>query len=151
MAQRVRLRLTRDGLILVQAQPYAQSPNPTCIAIAKTPVHSGDRFLYHKTTRRERYQQALAERPGYEDVLLWNESGEITESTIANLVVTLDGRQLTPPLEAGLLPGTYRAWLVQTRQVTESTIRLEDLKRCSSIFLVNSVRGMWEVQVDDVP
>ena len=149
-AQRVRVRLTRDGQFILAAQPMPPGANPTRIALARTPVHSGDRFLYHKTTRRERYQQALAERPGYEDVLLWNERGEVTESTIANVIVTLDGRQITPPLECGLLPGTYRAWLLQTQQVTEAILRLEDLKRCSSIFLANSVRGMWAVQVDEI-
>ena len=149
-AQRVRLRLTRDGQFILAAQPISSGADPTRIALARTPVHSGDRFLYHKTTRRERYQQALAERPGYEDVLLWNERGEVTESTIANVIVTLDGRQITPPLECGLLPGTYRAWLLQTQQVSEAILRLKDLRRCSSIFLANSVRGMWAVQVDEI-
>ena len=148
-AQRVRLRLTRDGQIILDAQPLSKRANPTQIAVARTPIHSGDHFLYHKTTQREPYQKALAERPGYEDVLLWNERGEVTESTIANVIVTLDGQQVTPPLESGLLPGTYRAWLLENHQVSEATIRLEDLKRCSSIFLANSVRGMWEVHIID--
>jgi para-aminobenzoate synthetase / 4-amino-4-deoxychorismate lyase len=148
IAQRVRVRLTREGQLMLETQPLPTGGNPVRIAVAQTPVHSSDRFLYHKTTRRERYQQALAERPGYEDVLLWNERGELTESTIANLIVTFDGRLVTPPLECGLLPGTYRAWLLETQQVSEAIIRLEDLKRCGPIFLANSVRGMWEVQVE---
>jgi para-aminobenzoate synthetase/4-amino-4-deoxychorismate lyase len=151
MAQRVRLRLCWDGQLILEAQPLVQGGNPTRIVLAHTPVDSADRFLYHKTTWRERYQQALAERPGYADVLLWNERGELTESTIANLVVTLDGRQVTPPLSAGLLPGTFRAWLLENQQVVEAVVRLEDLKRCSAIFLANSVRGMWQVQVDEIP
>jgi para-aminobenzoate synthetase/4-amino-4-deoxychorismate lyase len=151
IAQRVRLRLTRDGQLHLEAQPLPQGANPTRIIVAQTPVDSSDRFLYHKTTRRECYQQALAERPGYEDVLLWNEGGEVTESTMANLIVMLDGQQLTPRREAGLLPGTFRAWLLKTQQVAEASIRLEDLKRCSQIFLANSVRGMWEVRIEEHP
>jgi para-aminobenzoate synthetase/4-amino-4-deoxychorismate lyase len=149
--QRLRLRLTRDGQFILEAQPLPRQANPSRIVLASSPVHSGERFLYHKTTRRERYQQALAERPGYADVLLWNERGEVTESTIANLIVTLDGRQLTPALDCGLLPGTYRAWLLESGQVAEAVIRLEDLKRCSAVYLANSVRGMWPVQVDELP
>jgi para-aminobenzoate synthetase / 4-amino-4-deoxychorismate lyase len=147
-AQRVRLRLSRDGQITLEAQPLLQGANPTCIALARLPVNTSDRFLYHKTTRRERYQQALAEMPGSPDVLLWNERGEVTESTIANVIVDLDGRRVTPPVDSGLLPGTYRAWLLETQQVVEAVVRLEDLKRCDSIFLANAVRGMWEVKLD---
>jgi len=65
------------------------------------------------------------------------------------VIVTLDGQQVTPPIESGLLPGTFRAWLLENHQVSEAIIRLEDLRRCSSIFLANSIRGMWEVQVMD--
>ena len=149
--QRLRLRLTRDGQFILESQPLPQLANPSRIALALSAVDSGERFLYHKTTRRERYQQALAERPGYADVLLWNERGEVTESTIANLIVTLDGRTLTPALACGLLPGTYRAWLLENGQAAEAIIRLEDLKRCSAVYLANSVRGMWPVQVDELP
>jgi para-aminobenzoate synthetase/4-amino-4-deoxychorismate lyase len=93
------------------------------------------------------YQKALAECPGYDEVLLWNERGEVTEGCIANVVVELDGELFTPPLESGLLPGTYRAWLLDQKQVREKVILLNDLRQCSQIFLVNSVRGMWEVEV----
>jgi para-aminobenzoate synthetase/4-amino-4-deoxychorismate lyase len=148
--QRLRLRLTRDGQFIFETVALGQQANPKRIALAKTPLNSGDRFLYHKTTRRARYQQALAERPGYADVLLYNERGEVTESTIANLVVTLDGQQLTPALACGLLPGTYRAWLLESGQVAEAVIRPEDLPRCSAIFLANSVRGIWPVEVDEL-
>jgi len=147
-AQRLRLRLARDGALTLEAQPLPNTPNPAVIALAKTPVQSGDRFLYHKTTRRERYQQALAERPPYADVLLWNERGELTESTIANLVVELEGRMVTPALACGLLPGTYRAWLLETGQAAEAVLRAEDLARCSAIYLANSVRGMWPVRAE---
>lgn len=151
VAQRVRLRLTRTGEIIIAAQPLPATPNPTRVAAARTPVHSGDRFLYHKTTRRERYEQALAERPGYADVLLWNERGELTESTIANVFVTLDGRLVTPPLASGLLPGAFRAWLLERGEAVEGVIKLEDLPRCGAVFLGNSVRGMWQVQVEEIP
>jgi para-aminobenzoate synthetase/4-amino-4-deoxychorismate lyase len=53
------------------------------VTLAQNPVNTADRFLFHKTIRREIYQRALAEEPGYDDVLLWNERCEVTESTIA--------------------------------------------------------------------
>ena len=74
-------------------------------------------------------------------MILWNPGGEITESTIANLVVEIDGRRVTPPVECGLLPGTLRAELLATGQVSEGRVRGDELSRASGIWLVNSVRG----------
>jgi para-aminobenzoate synthetase/4-amino-4-deoxychorismate lyase len=41
-----------------------------------------------------------------DDVLLWNERDEVTESTIANLVAEIDNSWWTPPLSCGLLPAS---------------------------------------------
>ena len=147
IAQMARLRLARDGQRTITAQPLGQRPNPARVTLAQSPVNTADRFLFHKTTRREIYQRALAERPGFDDVLLWNERGEVTESTIANVVVDLDGRRVTPAAACGLLPGTFRAWLLEKGEVEEGVVKVEDLRRCAAVYLVNSVRGMWEVHI----
>ena len=44
-------------------------------------------------------------RPGLDDVVLWTRGGEVTESTIANVVVELDGALYTPPSTRPLLRG----------------------------------------------
>ena len=62
-------------------------------------------------------------------MLLVNERGELTESTIANLVVRLDGALWTPPLDSGLLPGVLRADLLARGEIRERVLRPEDLAR----------------------
>jgi para-aminobenzoate synthetase/4-amino-4-deoxychorismate lyase len=94
------------------------------------------------------YDQALASCPGYDDVILWNEKGEVAESCIANIVVELDGKLYTPPVQCGLLAGTFRAWLIKQNKVREKVIKLKDFARSSRIYLVNSVRRDQEVLVD---
>jgi len=81
--------------------------------------------------------------PDYDDVLLYNENNELTEFTIGNLVVEMDGKLFTPPLSCRLLAGTFRAHLLETNQVAERIIRVEELMNCTKIFLVNSVRK-WQ-------
>jgi para-aminobenzoate synthetase/4-amino-4-deoxychorismate lyase len=71
----------------------------------------------------------------------------LTEVTIGNLVVELNGKLFTPPVSCGLLPGTFRAHLVETGQVTERVIRVEELKKCTKIFLVNSVRKWQHAEI----
>ena len=139
--QRVRLLLSRAGEITVESYPYIPDHTPRRVYLAPRPVNRDDPFLYHKTTHRAVYEHALAACPGCDDVLLWNEDGELTESSRANLVLELDGERVTPPLSSGLLPGIYRGWLLRERRVREQVVRLADLRRCTHLWLVNALRG----------
>lgn len=144
--RRVRMTVASDGRITClhrPAEPHP-TPRPYRVCIAPPPVDSSNPFLYHKTTNRSVYSEALAACPGYDDVLLCNERGEITESCIGNVVVARDGERLTPPVECGLLPGTYRAFLIERGALTERIICTEDLTAGTRIYLINSVREMWE-------
>ena len=148
-AHKVRLLLAKDGGITLQAEALGEAAAlPLHVCLAPTPIDSANPFLYHKTTNRVVYEQALSACPGYADVLLWNEKGEVTESSIANIVVELDSGLYTPPIPCGLLPGTYRAYLLEQGKVRERVIRKEDLARSAHIYLVNSVRKEREVVVD---
>jgi para-aminobenzoate synthetase/4-amino-4-deoxychorismate lyase len=140
--RRLRLLGAPDGGMELQV---AEAPEPTTgawdIPIDVEPVPSGHEFLFHKTTVREVYDDARARFPGAPDVLLWNEVGELTETTIGNLVVRLDGRLVTPPVTCGLLPGTFRAQLLADGEVVEQVIQRSDLDRADGVWMVNSVRG----------
>nr|MCU0937114.1 aminotransferase class IV [Gammaproteobacteria bacterium] len=147
--RRVRLRVAADGTPALEAEPLTPrvQAGPYRLALAARPVDAEDRFLYHKTTWRRVYDRARAEHPDAEDVLLWNGRGEVTESCVANVIVTLGGRRYTPPVTSGLLAGTYRGWLLEQRQVEERLITLDDLARAERVSLVNSVRGEWAVEL----
>ncbi|MEN6458409.1 MAG: aminodeoxychorismate synthase component I [Thermoguttaceae bacterium] len=140
--QCVRLRIGRQGQIAIEA-----SPAPTVRAdawrlrLAHAPVDPQNVFLYHKTTWREVYERAGAARGDCDDVVLWNAEGQATETTIANLVVEKDERLVTPPIACGLLPGVLRQHLLETAQIHEDTVSLDDLRRARRLFAVNSVRG----------
>jgi branched-subunit amino acid aminotransferase/4-amino-4-deoxychorismate lyase len=80
--------------------PPAKPDAPWRLKLAPAPIDSSDVFLYHKTTHRAAYEEARAALAGADDALLWNERGEVTESCMANVVIDLDGRRLTPPAAA---------------------------------------------------
>lgn len=147
---KVRLCVSKHGDIQVEAQflVIQHSSQPLRVGVAKFPIDSSNVFLYHKTTHRLVYEQAKQAHPEVDDVLLWNERGELTESCIANLVVEWDRQWYTPPVHCGLLAGTLRAWLLQQGTLQERAIRLADLQHCSRIFLVNSVRLIQEACVE---
>jgi para-aminobenzoate synthetase/4-amino-4-deoxychorismate lyase len=143
---RVRLLVAAEGGITAQAFALgpARDPGPWRVALATQPVQSTDPFLRHKTTRRQVYQAARAAYPHLDEVLLWNERGELTEGTIANVVVQMRGEWLTPPLACGLLPGTFRAQLLLENVIREQVIAIDDLPGCEGIYLINSVRRWVE-------
>ncbi len=148
-ARRVRLLASRGGAVRVESEPLKEwGPGPLPVALAREPVSKLDRFLYHKTTRREVYDARRAAHPEAFDVLLRNEEGELTEFTNGNLVMEIDGRRFTPPRECGLLAGTMRAALLREGRVAERVLTTSDLRRASRCWLVNSVRGWVEVRFD---
>ncbi len=137
---RVRLTLARDGSCRVEASSLPAPRTRWRAALAAEPIDTQETFLFHKTTYRETYERARRGRPGVDEVILWNEGGEATEGTRTNLVARLDGRLVTPPLDCGLLPGTFRAELLARRRIAERPLRLADLARASEVYLINSVR-----------
>ena len=138
---RIRLLLSKEGEIETQAiQISATDETPLRVAMATQPVDSRDRFLFHKTTNRKIYDQAVAQRPDCDDVILWNERGEVTESSVANIVVLIDGQMFTPPRNSGLLAGTFREELLAEGKIRERVILNEELQQVSGFFLINSVR-----------
>ena len=132
---------TADSESVDRDRPSPGPVRPLRLGLAAAPVDPADPFLYHKTTQRRVYEEALAARPECDDVLLWNPRGEATESCRANLVVRLDGEWVTPPVACGLLPGTLRARLLAAGRVGERAVSLADLARCEPIYLVSSLRG----------
>jgi para-aminobenzoate synthetase/4-amino-4-deoxychorismate lyase len=144
---RVRLTLERDGSMRAEVGPVPRAPRgPVRVALDDEPVDPNDVWLFHKTTRREPYERRKRRRPDVDDVLLINERGEVTESTVANLAVRIEGMWVTPPLDCGLLAGTYRRVLVRQGRLTERTVGVIELREAEDLALVSSVRG-WRPAV----
>jgi len=138
---RVRLLVDERRDVRIEASPLVSHRRVWRVALAKEPVDPSNRFLYHKTTNRGVYDEARADFPAHDDVVLWNDRGEVTESTIANIVIRLDGRLVTPPIDCGLLPGVYRKHLIETGRIHEGRVTVNELARADAVFLINSVRG----------
>lgn len=151
--QRVRLVVGPDGSVSIATVPINPSiGDPWVVPIDRAPdgrssVESSDLFLRHKTTHRRVYDEARARYPQSPDVILWNERGELTETTIGNLVIDIDGQLLTPARHCGLLPGTFRAELLAHNKIIEEVIVVEQIAAAREIFLINSVRGWVPLEV----
>jgi len=140
---RVRLLLGASTEIRAEAFTMNETPTPVTVQLAEQAmdaVHLD--FLLHKTSRRAHYDRFTPADTAVFDTLLWNARGEVTEFTRGNVVAQLaDGRWITPPLSAGLLPGVGRARALADGRVTEAVLQVQDLPGLKALAFVNSLRG----------
>ena len=100
-------------------------------------------------------QEAI--RHGAFEGVMRNYRGELTECTTANLFVVKDGTVLTPPLDAGLLPGITREFIFEIGRaigidVREAVLKDADLYGADEAFLTSTTReAVPIVTVDDKP
>jgi para-aminobenzoate synthetase/4-amino-4-deoxychorismate lyase len=147
--QKVRLLLFPDGKMHCESAPIAD-PDPALeatVCCARGTVDSSDRFLYHKTSLRRLYAREAAARPDVTEVIFLNERGEVTEGVNSNIVMRLDGKLFTPAIESGLLPGVFRAELLESGAIEERVLTRRDLERAEEISLINSVRKWRRVKL----
>lgn len=99
-----------------------------------------------------------AQRRGFDEAILLNERGEVTECTSANLFVANDSAHdsakassvFTPPLSAGCLPGITRELLLSEVRVPgfrieEKTLFPDDLDRADEVFITSTTRDLLPV------
>lgn len=146
--RRVRLLLQRDGQSRISDSAVDRTGSESQLALALEPIDRNNPFLYHKTTRRDVYEKAASAAASGDDILFWNSDRFITETCIANIIVRIDGQWYTPPIECGVLPGTYREWLLNKGEIEERKIHLDELTPQQEIVLINSVRGRYKACLD---
>ncbi|MGK7377067.1 aminodeoxychorismate synthase component I [Planococcus sp. 1R117A] len=144
---KVRLLMDKAGTVSVEAQETAPIAEPVNCELAASPIDSTNPFLFHKTTYRKMYDEQKSSGNHIFSVLLWNEKEELTEFTIGNAVFEKAGKFFTPPVSCGLLPGTFRQYLLDREEIEEKVIHKKDLRDFEAVWFINSVRGWLKVEI----
>jgi branched-chain amino acid aminotransferase len=137
---RLRLLFDANGSFRVTHQEYLEVESAANLGVYQlTEVISG------RVEKRYPYQKNLeiladAKRAGFDDYILVNPDGFLTETAIANLIFKIDGQWLTPPLSDGVLPGVMRALLVEKNGVIVRPIRANQLDEIEAGFAVSSLK-----------
>ncbi len=140
---RLRLLLDKAGVVQISSTPFCSSDKKVQLGFSSIKIHSDDPFIYHKTTNRKIYETAAKSIENCDDVILVNGKNEVTETTIANIVIEKNGGKFTPPMECGLLPGVFRDHLLNSGVIEERVITLDEMRTADKIYRINSVRK-WE-------
>ncbi|MFC1517028.1 aminodeoxychorismate synthase component I [Candidatus Margulisiibacteriota bacterium] len=146
---KIRLLLKKDGSFNISCTPEQKFRPQGRARLSGIQLNSKNEYLKYKTTKRQVYdaEYKKAQQAGMDDVIFCNEKGEITEGAVSNIIVQQNGRKYTPPLSAGLLPGTYREHLLKSGVLKEKKIMIKDLKSTEQVFLCNSVKKIWPVEL----
>jgi branched-chain amino acid aminotransferase len=91
-----------------------------------------------------------ARQRGFDEVVLLNERGEVSECTSANIFTATGGEVSTPPLDSGCLPGVTRELLLEVVRVPgisvgERTLEPADLERADQVFITSTTRDLLPV------
>jgi D-alanine transaminase len=100
------------------------------------------------------FQQGYAR--GYDEVLLYNANGELTECGACNAYIVRDGVVVTPPLDEQILPGITRhiALTLLRRDgsipVEESVVTMAEVRQADEIWISSSSKELVPVvELDD--
>jgi branched-chain amino acid aminotransferase len=154
---RLRLTATRgnatDPTFLITASPYeppsaeAYRIGVAALLVPDIRIDSQGPLAGLKSLCWQANRLALrrAEAAGAFEALLLNELGLLAEGARSNVVLELPEGSFTPPLSDGCLPGTVRRRLLETGEISERSLTVDDLHRASRILLLNSLVGALPV------
>jgi branched-chain amino acid aminotransferase len=137
------------------AEVYERGVKVALVAIVRnhpgtvSPLIKSNNLLNNALAMQEAFR-----RGAFEGVMR-NYRGELAECTQSNLFIVKDGAALTPPLDAGLLPGITREFVFEIGAdagipVREAVLHDADLLGADEAFLTSSTRELVPiVQVDD--
>ena len=154
-AETARIRLPADerGHCHATATPIDKNgwrKSPAEIALLTRPKGAlPEPFEKHKTTVRKFYDDTYgtALKQGFDEVLFANPDGEIAEGAISNVFMKINEKWKTPRLEAGILPGIWRADTITKLNAEETRLTLDDLISAEKILVGNSVRGGTDAEI----
>jgi branched-chain amino acid aminotransferase len=91
-----------------------------------------------------------AHEQDFDEVILLNERGELSECTSGNIFAVYGQTVLTPPLASGCLAGVTRALLLEEIQVPEFQVREKvlfpaDLESADEVFITSTTRELLPV------
>ena len=91
---------------------------------------------------------------GYDDAILLNQAGQVTETTGANLFAVIDDVLVTPPTVDGALPGITRDTVMRCWRAAGASVECRSLTRyellaAEEVFLAGSGAGLVSVATID--
>ena len=149
---RIRVVVLADGTWLVVVEEVETSNKLPSLIKMNQVINSNSPLSGFKSISYGQSMLAVrtAQSRGYSDGVYLNEKGDVVETGSANIIISRDGRFITPALESGCLPGITRQILIKDFGVTEGLFTWNELIEAEEVFLCSSIRLLMPVgKVED--
>lgn len=90
--------------------------------------------------------KAEAEQSEFDDLIVCDQQGRVTELCAANLFFKINGQWCTPKLDQAGVEGVMRQWLLQHLDVEQGYYSLSALQQATALFASNALMGVVPVQ-----
>ena len=87
----------------------------------------------------------FARSNGFDNAILFDSTGRLSECTTSNLYLVIDQQIVTPTLDSGCLPGIIREVLLEKGIATERDLFPSDLAQATAVFITSSITGVVPV------
>lgn len=145
--------------VSMMAEPYEPGLYEKRLALRCAPVMARPTWWPNYLKAGSYLETIMAQKvylkPEDDDLLFYNERGEILESSVANIFVVRNNKLYTAPLGPNVLDGIMRRKVIDAapmvfRDCIEKASTRDQLQRADGIFGTNSVRGPFLIgRVDD--
>jgi branched-chain amino acid aminotransferase len=145
-------RMPEVDLVIATAD-LPHFPEMMRLTVREQGRHAASPLAGVKTTSwlNSMWAAAEAQREGFDEVVLLNERGEVSECTAANIFALKGEKLVTPPLSSGCLEGVTRGILMEIASeagtsVVEQTLRLEDVYGADEVLVTSTNRNVIGVK-----
>lgn len=150
--------LSQQPTLVVLSRPLVQYPGRfyregvhlAVVEVRRNARSSLDPSLKTSNLLNLRLAFMEARRKAADDALLLNHEGEVAEASGSNVFAVVEGRLVTPPVEAGILQGITRGFVMGLAEkegwsVCERPLSLAALKDASEAFVTATTRSIMPV------
>jgi len=117
----------------IELSPYTLSL-PQTLRLLYSPI-----TYPYKSVDRQEIANLFARRGDADDILIISPTGQLRDTSIANIALKLDGEWLTPAQP--LLPGTMRAQLLKNGTIQTANLSVHDLNHAEAFAVMNALTG----------
>ena len=134
--------------LMITVAPYSQPSPISSSTLYITDIKRNEASLLSRLKTLNCLELVLARqqaiKAGYQEGLMLNTKGAVTETSIGNLFAVINQKIFTPRIEDGLLPGIMRDMIIKIaaqigKPIREKTLYTEDLFKATEIFQANSI------------
>ena len=135
--------ITVEELVLPSPEIYSKGLRTSVVGIRR---NSKSPMCYLKTLGylENMLTHAEAVAAGSDEAILLNDEGYVAECSASNIFIVEAGSVVTPPIEAGVLPGITRGVVIELAiklgiKLEQEAVSVERLLSAEEVFITNSV------------